>query len=165
MNTLHYNRSQTIMKSLRTACSSLCLFLCVLSSQAQVTLKARDAFSQMPDSILPYLTANNRLDMLDFKDSHMQARVQNKFDGYSELLTLPDDSLTIQMSSVMQLTLRILTTDKEIDGSHQIISIERNYSQTLADADGKSHQRIVRHQNIYSVLWRKIDDESIGMVK
>jgi hypothetical protein len=140
------------------------LFFAATSVQAQ-TLKAGDAFRQMPDSILPYLTANNRLDMLDFMDSHMKARVQNKFDGYSEMLSLADDSLTIQMSAVMRLTLRMVTSAEEVDGSRQLISLERTISQTSADADGKMQPKTIRYQDFYSVLWRKLDEKSVRLVK
>ena len=143
----------------------LILLLCASTSVQAQTLKAGDAFRQMPDSILPYLTANNRLDMLDFMDSHMKARVQNKFDGYSEMLSLADDSLTIQMSAVMRLTLRMVTSADEVDGSRQLISLERTISQTSADADGKMQPKTIRHQVFYSVLWRKLDEKFVRLVK
>lgn len=143
----------------------LILLLCAATSVQAQTLKAGDAFRQMPDSILPYLTANNRLDMLDFMDSHMKARVQNKFEGYSEMLSLADDSLTIQMSAVMRLTLRMVTSADEVDGSRQLISLERTISQTSADADGKMQPKMIHHQDFYSVLWRKLDAKSVRLVK
>ena len=143
----------------------LILLLCAATSVQAQTLKAGDAFRQMPDSILPYLTANNRLDMLDFMDSHMKARVQNKFDGYSEMLSLADDSLTIKMSAVMRLTLRMVTSADEVDGSRQLISLERTISQTSADTDGKMQPKMIRHQDFYSVLWRKLDAKSVRLVK
>ena len=143
----------------------LILLLCAATSVQAQTLKAGDAFRQMPDSILPYLTANNRLDMLDFMDSHMKARVQNKFEGYSEMLSLADDSLTIQMSAVMRLTLRMVTSADEVDGSRQLISLERTISQTSADADGKMQPKMIRHHDFYSVLWRKLDEKSVRLVK
>ena len=143
----------------------LILLLCAATSVQAQTLKAGDAFRQMPDSILPYLTANNRLDMLDFMDSHMKARVQNKFDGYSEMLSLADDSLTIQMSAVMRLTLRMVTSADEVDGSRQLISLERTISQTSADTDGKMQPKMICHQDFYSVLWRNLDEKFVRLVK
>ena len=34
-------------------------------------LKMRDVFKQIPDSLVPYLSQNNRLDFIDFLDSNM----------------------------------------------------------------------------------------------
>ena len=103
----------------------ICLALvggCLLPVTAQIKT-AREAFSQMPDSILPYLTTNNRLDMLDFKDSNMRAVVQNKLGGNSELLTLADDSLTLQLSDALYLTMRVIPVAEETDGANQIIGL------------------------------------------
>ena len=37
------------------------------------SLTAADIFRQLPDSLTPYLSQNNRLDMLDFMSANMQA--------------------------------------------------------------------------------------------
>lgn len=145
------------MKTTRHFLSAALFMLLSLPAVQAQTLTARDVFRQMPDSILPYLTENNRLDMLDFMDSHMPARVQNLFDGHSELLALDDDSLTIQMSSVQRLTLRLLTSATEIDGSRQLICLERYI--------GNSADNIHVICTFYSVLWRKLDKKAAGLVK
>ena len=47
----------------------LALFLCMalsLSASAGDGITLRDVFRQMPDSLMPTLTQNNRLDFLDF---------------------------------------------------------------------------------------------------
>ena len=134
----------------------LLLLLTVATSLQAQTLKARDVFQQMPDSILPYLTTTNRLDMLDFMDSHMKARIQNRFDGTSEMLSLADDSLTIQLSSVQRMTLRLLMSDTEIDGSHQLICIER--------AIGSLPIMTKVVYQYFSVLWRKLDIKGVNLV-
>lgn len=70
-------------------------FCCNISAQQ---VKMRDVFAQAPDSIFPLLTKNNKLDCIDFIENKMRARVKNKFDTYSELTTLTDDFLRIQIS-------------------------------------------------------------------
>jgi hypothetical protein len=137
----------------------ICLALmggCLLSVTAQIKT-AREAFSQMPDSILPYLTTNNRLDMLDFKDSNMRAVVQNKLGGNSELLTLADDSLTLQLSDALYLTMRVIPVAEETDGANQIIG--------LFCKIGIPGGLIEEKQLFYSVLWRKLDDVTLLLVK
>ena len=126
-----------------------------VSAQSQTTI--RDLFRQMPDSILPYLTENNRLDMIDFIDSKMKARVQNKFDGYSELLSLSDDSLSLQMSPVLRLTMRLLPTEQAYDEACQIICLDWYVGHPSSTVD-------VRH-TFYTVLWRKLEDYSLSLVK
>ena len=136
----------------------LLLLLCIVTPlQAQTPLKARDVFRQMPDSILPYLTENNRLDMLDFMDSHMKARVQNQFDGYSEMLSLADDSLTIQMSSVQRLTLHLLPAETAFHRSRQLTCLER----TIRKPAGQTQTK----RSYYSVLWRKLEEKDAVLVK
>ena len=45
----------------------------------------RDVFAQMPDSVLPAVTRNNRLDCIDFIDNNLEAKVRNAFDDYVTL--------------------------------------------------------------------------------
>ena len=53
------------------------ILLVLMMGQASAQeLKMRDVFKQMPDSLLPYLTQNNRLDFIDFMDSNMVAIVR-----------------------------------------------------------------------------------------
>ena len=62
-------------------------------------LKIRDVFKQMPVSVMPYLSENNRLDFIDFIDSDMKAIVRNRLGGSSEMISLTDSTLSIRMSS------------------------------------------------------------------
>ena len=56
------------------------LFLLVISvacALGAAAVEIKDVFSAMPDSVLPTLTRNNRLDMVDFIDSGMKAEVND----------------------------------------------------------------------------------------
>lgn len=72
--------------------------LSLFSLQAQTV---RDYFKQMPDSLMPYLTTNNRLDMIDFLEAGMKSVVTNRLDGETEMLYLSDDSLSVRMSKAL----------------------------------------------------------------
>lgn len=61
-------------------------------------VKMRDLFAAMPDSLLPLVTKNNRLDCIDFIENHLEARVKNKLDQYVELKKLTEDYLLFQTS-------------------------------------------------------------------
>ena len=56
---------------------------------------AKELFVSMPDSILPTLTSVNRADCIDFLESNMKARVDNRFGQTSEMLELSNDSIKL----------------------------------------------------------------------
>ena len=77
----------------------IALFVAATFSQASAqSIQIRDAFREMPDSLMPYLSKNNRLDFIDFLDSGMKAEVRNQLGGTSEMLLIGADSLSIQMN-------------------------------------------------------------------
>lgn len=67
------------------------------------SLTAADIFRHLPDSLTPYLSQNNRLDMLDFMSANMKAEVTNLLDGKSEMTLLSPDSLSVRLSDVLTL--------------------------------------------------------------
>ena len=71
------------------------LFASITGQVSAQDVTIRDIFKQMPDSLMPYLSQNNRLDFIDFLDSNMKAEVRNALGGLSEMMTLADDSLSI----------------------------------------------------------------------
>ena len=109
-------------------------------------MQIRDVFSSMPDSLMPTLTKNNRLDMIDFIDAKMRAEVTNLLEGDSEMLALSDDSLTLRMSPVLTITMYLLSTENEYDSLHQVICMERTYK-----LSSDTTQQTVR--SFYSLKW------------
>ena len=81
----------------------------------------KDVFKQMPDSLMPYLSANNRLDFIDFMDSNMKAEVTNQTGGTSEMTALTDDSLSIRMSDALRVDMLLLNLDEPVDTIRQVI--------------------------------------------
>ena len=74
------------------------LMATTLNQASAQSVTIRDVFRQMPDSIMPYLSKNNRLDFIDFLDSGMKAEVKNQLGGTSQMTSLGADSLTIRMN-------------------------------------------------------------------
>lgn len=95
------------------------LSITFLSSYSSV--KMTDMFVNMPDSLIPYLTKNNRLDCIDFKASKMSAIVKNVFDENSELITITDDYLDMQLSECAHLEMKLLPYISKDGDSTQII--------------------------------------------
>ena len=60
--------------------------------------EAKAVFVSMPDSLSPLLTAVNRADFIDFLESKMKAKVENRFGGESEMTDLNKDYIRIQMT-------------------------------------------------------------------
>jgi len=120
-----------------------------LSLQAQGdSLNIREAFKQMPDSLLPYLTQNNRLDMMDFMDAKMKAAVDNLLGGESEMLFLSDDSLCIKMNESMNMELKLLRDEIE-----PIILMKRTYK-----ISERQKEILIGR---YSSSWRSISEISV----
>ena len=83
--------------------------MAITFSQASADgVKIRDVFREMPDSLMPYLSLNNRLDFIDFIDSDMKAEVRNTLGGTSEMTSMADDSLTIRMSNGLRVDMLVM---------------------------------------------------------
>ena len=107
---------------MKTRLLALGLWLLAFTSQASAQdLKISEVFKQMPDSLMPYLTANNRLDFIDFMDSNMKAEVSNMTGGTSEMTALTADSLSIRMSDALRVDMMLMDLDEPVDSIHQVI--------------------------------------------
>lgn len=65
----------------------------------------------MPDSILPLMTQNNRLDCIDFIENKMEAKVRNLFDEYVELVAMNDRYLKLRTSEKCELEVALMPRD------------------------------------------------------
>lgn len=126
--------------------------LVVLLLLLQITLCAsaqklmRDVLCEMPDTIVPYLSRNNRLDMIDFFDSGMKAVVSNSLDGKSSLLKLNDRYASLQLTSASQLDMRILDTKEMVDSASQIVCVVCTYGTGIRQST----------VSFYSLQWRPL---------
>lgn len=123
------------------ALSLLCSANC-----AQTTVM-REAFKQMPDSLLPSLTRNNRLDMIDFIDSKMDADVKNGFDEHCRLTILTDQFLHIDTSEASWVEMRLLKPSTTLpDSADAVICMV----QTFGGEEGESTVEL------FTSKWRKL---------
>lgn len=121
------------------------LFVGKVSAQ-QLTM--RQVFRAMPDSIVPYLNENNRLDFIDFMDSNMKAEVNNELEGKSLMTALGDDSLTIRLNDACTVKMLLLPTLEPVDSSRHVIVLVRSLS--LED------QVVENDVAYYTVRWRQL---------
>lgn len=128
----------------------LLLLLLVQMGRAE-GLKMREVFKQMPDSLLPYLSENNRLDFIDFIDSKMKAEVKNRLGGTSEMTVLTDSTLSIRMSEALQIDMLLLRTVETADaGSSEIICLIETFG-----ADSLSLESMVR---FFTPSWQLLNE-------
>ena len=111
-----------------------------LGNYAQEAMTISKLFQQMPDSLMPYLTKNNRLDMVDFMEAGMKAEVDNMLEGHSEMVYLSSDSLCINMSPALQVTMKLIKSD-----SHYI-SVQKIYQ--------KDNCQTEKTVSVYSSDWQ-----------
>lgn len=116
--------------------------------QAQTTMK--EVFLAMPDSILPTLTQNNRLDMVDFLDARMKAQVTNALDGTSELESLDAVSLQLKMSDALTIRMLLLDVEDPVDSALQVVGVIRSY-RLLSDSAATESLC-----DYYSVKWQPL---------
>lgn len=103
----------------------LVLFLLFPFVAGAQEVKIASLFRAMPDSILPLLTTNNRLDFIDYLENNMQARVRNRFDETAEMTVLTDNYLHIQLSPVSEVEMRLLS---QPDTLGPLVCVLRSYS-------------------------------------
>ena len=68
----------------------------------------RDVFAAMPDSLLPAVSKNNRLDCIDFIENGLEAKVRNAFDDYVALEALTPDYARFRSSAASVMELKLL---------------------------------------------------------
>lgn len=124
----------------------LLLLFAPLAANAQLSM--REAFLQMPDTLLPYLSASNRLDMLDYYDAKMKSEVTNELQGKSELLTMTADSLSLRMNVSHDMTLYLIEAAEEVDSSRQVIAVSHVLRLSTGEED--------RTLTFYSNRWRQL---------
>lgn len=83
----------------------------------------KDIFGAMPDSIMPYLSANNKLDMLDFMANNDKAIVTNKLEGTTELEKLTANYLKLKMNEAKTVELVLLKSRPAHDSTNNVLCV------------------------------------------
>lgn len=122
----------------------LALLVWSLTVSAQSTM--REAFQQAPQSLMPYLTENDRLDLIDFLDSGMKAEVTNQLGGKSELLRLTERFLSLNLSQGLSMKMLLLDSPEPVDSVKQVICLVRTYGIDCRESTVQ----------FYSMKWRQL---------
>ncbi len=113
--------------------------LCLIHIGAQ---DMRTLLVAMPDSILPLLTKNNRMDCVDFVDSKMKAEVKNRLGEVSELKVLTKDYLFLQMTSQSTVEMKLLS----VNDSAKVVCVVRTVCAPVCDSAVE----------FYDISWKRL---------
>ena len=128
-------------------------------------LTIRDVFKSMPDSLMPYLSNNNRLDFIDFMDSNMKAEVKNQFGGNSIMTALTEDSLSIHMNHAMRVDMLLLNLDEPVDTIRQVVVLAETFVTDSVYGESCVKYYTPNWQPIYqSIPWSEIQQQRIGRI-
>ena len=122
------------------------LFCLLLALELSAQTTVRDLLKSMPDFVIPYLTENNRLDMIDFMESDMDAVVTNSLGGKSQLLKLTDQYASIKLSESSSVDMRLLDVSTQVDSLSQILCLVRTYGTDIRESSIE----------FYSLAWRQL---------
>ena len=117
----------------------------LLTWQAGAAQKMRDVFAAMPDSLLEIMTRNNRLDCIDFIEHDMEARVRNRFDGFTSLRAMTLDYLDLQLTERCRVEMNLLPAEDSLN----YICMVRTYA-------GPARESTV---TLYTPEWQRVPQE------
>lgn len=93
----------------------LLLLWLAIGIHASARTPMRQWLVSMPDSVMPLLTKNDRLDFIDFYDAQMVAVVTNRMEGKSRMDILTDDFVHIAYTNVSDIAMKLLPINDSTD--------------------------------------------------
>ena len=113
------------------ACLAASFYVTVGSFTASAQHLAKDLFVNMPDTVCPLLTPINRAVCIDFLESNMKAKVENRFNKTSEMTELSNDYIQVQVSPQSTWQMKLLS----VNDSTQIICTISTVCAPVCDSD------------------------------
>ena len=103
----------------------------------------RTMFIEMPDTLLPLLTTNDRMDMIDFWDARMTTPVTNRLDGNSRIASLTDNFLSLELTRSSSMQIKMLNGE----GNDTLLCVVNTVAAEACDS------RI----HFYNSRWERVD--------
>ena len=128
----------------------LLLSVCFTTNKL-VAQDIQSLFLAMPDSITPLLTDVNKADFIDFKESKMEAKVQNRFFKSSIMKSLSKDYICIEMSENSMWEMKLLPyKDSFVIGVLETVRLPMKDSKlTLYDIDWNQLPTVQFHPSFH----------------
>ena len=150
------------------------VLLLVLTAEVAVSRTTmRQWFAAMPDSVMPLLTKNSRLDFVDFLDCGMEAVVTNRLDGKSQMKVLAEDYLSMSYTGVSDVEMKLLPVGDTADVLCMVTTMKTAvrdsrvefFDKAWRPLDGKEFFtaprlddfRTAERNDSADVVWKKID--------
>ena len=108
----------------------LLLVLVVMTVFGNAKASVREAWLMMPDSLLPYLNKNQRLELLELRDMKVKAEVKNLLNGNTVMDTLTTNYLSLTLSPSSSMQMKVLPG---ADGD-SVICVVRTFSGPAAES-------------------------------
>ena len=155
----------SLTRKVRHIVPPLSFIICLLSFSIGVkaqsdsvdvsNIRLCDVFVSMPDSLLPTLSHNQKLDLVDYMESGLKAEVKNRFEGLSELLSLTAESLSLRVSQGLTVDMLMLPLEKTaIDSCTQVVCVVERFGTSPDSRESRAC--------LYSLKWRPLDDAPLA---
>lgn len=124
----------------------LLIAMACLQVQAQ---SMRKIWLSMPDSIIPYLNKNQRLELVDYVDLKVKPEVKNQLRETSVIDTLTTNYMSITLNKASKMQLRLLPTTNE----DSILCMVRTFNGPLPESS----------ITFYTPHWQRLESPSIDL--
>ena len=118
--------------------------------------EVKTLFVNMPDSLSLFLTSVNRADCIDFLESKMKAKVENRFGKESEMTDLTKDYIRMQMSSQSNWQMKLLA----LNDTTQVICMVSTVCAPACDSSIRFYSTEWKELPVadFIAAWPKMDD-------
>lgn len=152
MKNLKMKRIPQMIRKILLLCA-----LCGFSDGLFAQLSMRDVLISVPDSVIPYLSRENRLDLLDYLDAKMIPEVTNELQGRSKLVTMGQDSLLLQLNESHTLTFYLLNASLGADSVQQIVVLNHLYYLST-----KEYEQVLE---FYTAQWKPLTEAECNILR
>ncbi len=106
----------------------------------------KEVWNTMPDSIMPLLSRNNRLDCVDYWEAGQQGDVKNRLEGKVAILFMNEDSLAVADTELSSYEMKL---KRSAGGSVQKIFVRHNVK--IGDVKDWT-------ERVFSFDWQLLDE-------
>lgn len=129
----------------------LMLFIAVALSLSVSAKSMREVWISMPDSIIPYLDKNLRMELIDFIDMKVKAEVKNKLDENTVIDVFTDNYVSIRLNGSSQMQIKLLPSKV----GDSLLCMVRTFN-------GPEQESEIE---FYSQGWKRLDSYNIDLNK
>lgn len=137
------------------------LFLILILASVQASAQdMKTIISNMPDSITPLLTKNNRLDFIDYLEAGQKAEESNKLRGKSAMLKLTASRAVIATSKSSTKDFKLLTSPTPQIGIITTVQLDSTYTSFVKYYDlNWQLLKTVKPQGFVKMEWNDDNEE------